>query len=96
MSDTDITVPKAVWETAFAVFAGHVGVEMALYRSGQPMPEVWANVFRFGCDAEALKRLGIPLSPADPPRGDNISPSPLGAAQNANFKRVQVIGKINE
>jgi hypothetical protein len=33
---------------------------------------------------------------ADPPRGDNISPSPLGDAGNDDFKRVQVIGKINE
>jgi hypothetical protein len=95
MSDTDITVPKAVWETAFAVFAGHVGVEMALYRSGQPMPEIWANVFRFGCDADALKRLGIPPSPAaDPSRAANSSPAALGAASNSNFKRVQVIGSI--
>lgn len=61
----DITVPRAVWETAFAVFAGHVGTEMALYRSGQAMPEVWADVFRFGCDAGALKRLGIPQKPAN-------------------------------
>jgi hypothetical protein len=35
-----------------------------------------------------------PSPAADPPRGDNISPSPLGAAGNDDFKRVQVIGSI--
>jgi hypothetical protein len=35
-----------------------------------------------------------PVQPADPPRGDNISPSPLGDAGNDDFKRVQVIGSI--
>jgi hypothetical protein len=67
-------VPTEVWQTAFSVFAGHVGAEMALYRSGQPMPEIWANVFRFGCDADALKRLGIPPSPKPDPNITNEHP----------------------
>lgn len=59
-----IEVPKDVWETAFACFAGHVGVSMQHY---DKMPHVWSKVFLFACDDAALKRLGItnPPSPSE-------------------------------
>jgi hypothetical protein len=45
--------------------------------------------------AEIAKAIRNPSPAADAPRGASISPAPLGA-QNENFGRVQVIGKINE
>lgn len=62
MSKTDaIIVPREVWETAFACFAGHVGTATQHHTS---MPENWADVFRFACDDDALERLGIPARPS--------------------------------
>lgn len=52
-------VPTEIWETAFACFAARVGVEM---QDRETMPEIWAEVFRFACDDDALKRLGIPAT----------------------------------
>lgn len=74
MSKRTRSVPVDVWETAFACFAGHVGVQMGMYRKGEPMPEVWANVFRYACDDAALERLGIP-----PVKADDPSPSKAAA-----------------
>lgn len=51
-----IIVPREVWETVFACFAGHVGVSM---QHREVMPENWASAFRFACDDEVLDRLGI-------------------------------------
>jgi hypothetical protein len=44
--------------------------------------------------AAAIANAINPSPAADPPRGDNISPSPLGAAGNDDFKRVQVLGPV--
>jgi hypothetical protein len=45
--------------------------------------------------ADIAHAIRNPSTPADPPRGDNISPSPLGDAGNDDFKRVPVIGEVS-
>jgi hypothetical protein len=64
----------------------------AEYSANQPLGSL---LERFACD-ECIDAIRNPSPAADPSRGDNISPSPLDAAGNDDFKRVQVIGKINE
>lgn len=62
-SNDAIIVPREIWETVFACFAGHVGAAM-LHRD--TMPEIWADVFRFACDDDVLARLGIAHAPSTP------------------------------
>jgi hypothetical protein len=40
------------------------------------------------------KKLLNPSTPADPPRGDNISPSPLGDADNDDFATIPHLGPV--
>jgi hypothetical protein len=54
-----------------------------------------ADIYHAQDSAAAAIANAINPSPADPPRGDNISPTPLGDASNDDFATIPHLGDVS-